>query len=73
MLWHTWLDRDLSLAGRVVVATASVTGSTRLVDFRRPLLRVPNLAIHLNRTVNTDGLKLNAQSHLVPVVALDHG
>jgi aspartyl aminopeptidase len=71
VLWHTWLDRDLSLAGRVVVADGSVTGSTHLVDFRRALLRIPNLAIHLNRTVNTDGLKLNAQSHLVPILALE--
>jgi aspartyl aminopeptidase len=71
VLWHTWLDRDLSLAGRVVVADGSVTGSTHLVDFQRPLLRIPNLAIHLNRTVNTDGLKLNAQSHLVPILALE--
>jgi aspartyl aminopeptidase len=73
VLWHTWLDRDLSLAGRVVIDDGSASGSARLVDFRRPLLRIPNLAIHLNRTVNSEGLKLNAQSHLLPVVALDTG
>jgi aspartyl aminopeptidase len=73
VLWHTWLDRDLSLAGRVVVDDGTKAGATRLIDFRRPVLRIPNLAIHLNRTVNTDGLKLNAQSHMVPVVALDAG
>ncbi|MFI5308216.1 MAG: M18 family aminopeptidase [Polyangiales bacterium] len=69
-LLHTWLDRDLSLAGRVVVDEGGPVGRTRLVDFRRPLLRIPNLAIHLNRTVNADGLKLNAQSHMVPVAGL---
>lgn len=73
LLWSTWLDRDLSLAGRVLVDDASAGGKGHLVDFRRPLLRIPNLAIHLNRTVNSDGLKLNAQSHLVPILGLDAG
>jgi aspartyl aminopeptidase len=67
VLLHTWLDRDLSLAGRVSLAD----GGARLVDFKRELLRVPSLAIHLNRKVNTDGLKLNAQTHMAPILALD--
>jgi aspartyl aminopeptidase len=67
VLLHTWLDRDLSLAGRVSLAD----GSTRLIDFGRELLRIPSLAIHLNRKVNTEGLKLNAQKHMAPVLALD--
>jgi aspartyl aminopeptidase len=67
VLLHTWLDRDLSLAGRALLAD----GSARLVDFGRELLRVPSLAIHLNRKVNTEGLKLNAQKHMAPIVALD--
>jgi aspartyl aminopeptidase len=67
VLLHTWLDRDLSLAGRVLLADASA----RLVDFGRELLRVPSLAIHFDRKVNTEGLKLNAQQHMAPVVALN--
>jgi aspartyl aminopeptidase len=71
VLWHTWLDRDLSMAGRVVVAAKGGTES-HLVDFGRgPLLRIPNLAIHLNRQVNQDGLKLNPQEHLAPMWALE--
>ncbi len=66
VLLHTWLDRDLSLAGRALLAD----GSARLVDFRRALLRVPSLAIHLNRKVNTEGLKLDAQKHMAPIVGL---
>jgi len=66
VLLHTWLDRDLSLAGRVSLADSG----TRLVDFKRELLRIPSLAIHLNRKVNTEGLKLNAQKHMAPIVAL---
>jgi len=69
-LLYTWLDRDLSLAGRVVLQREGQL-EHHLVDFRRPLLRVPSLAIHLNRGVNTDGLKLNAQDHLAPLLGLE--
>ena len=44
---------------------------TVLLDFGRPLLRIPNLAIHLQRELRSEGLKLNAQKHLVPVVGLE--
>ena len=69
-LFSTWLDRDLSLAGRVMVQGASGAPEARLVDLERAVARVPNLAIHLNRSVNADGLVLNAQRHLVPIVGL---
>jgi len=69
-LLHTWLDRDLSLAGRVTLSTAEGPRS-QLVAFERPLLRVPNLAIHLQRELAQEGLKLNAQQHLLPVVGLE--
>ncbi len=70
VLYHTWLDRDLSLAGRVLVQHG--TGlATHLVRFDRPMARVPSLAIHLNRGVNTDGLILNAQQHLPPLLGLE--
>ena len=72
VLLHTWLDRDLALAGRVLVRGAEGLVS-HLVDARRALARVPSLAIHLDRNVNTDGLKLNTQSHLPPVLALESG
>ncbi len=70
VLLHTWLDRDLSLAGRVTLRGADATRSV-LLDFARPLLRIPNLAIHLDRELNEKGLKLNPQDHLVPVVGLE--
>ncbi|WP_329219198.1 M18 family aminopeptidase [Streptomyces sp. NBC_01485] len=65
-LLNSWLDRDLGLAGRLTLRD----GSTRLVDIGRPLLRVPQLAIHLDRSVNTDGLKLDKQRHLQPIWGL---
>ncbi|MCO4768569.1 MAG: M18 family aminopeptidase [Deltaproteobacteria bacterium] len=69
VLLHTWFDRDLSLAGRVTVRTGSnpLTLETRLLRIDRPLCRIPNLAIHLNRSVRTDGFKPNQQSHLPAV------
>jgi aspartyl aminopeptidase len=70
VLLHTWLDRDLSLAGRVTLRAGDRTRSVTL-DFARPLLRVPNLAFHLQRELRTEGLKLNAQQHLVPVAGLE--
>jgi len=70
VLLHTWMDRDLSLAGRVTVLEGDAT-RTVLLDFGRPLLRVPNLAIHLSREQKSEGLKLNAQQHLVPVAGLE--
>ncbi len=70
VLLHTWLDRDLSLAGRVTLGRAGRTRSER-IDFRRPLLRIPNLAIHLQRELREDGLKLNPQLHALPVLGLE--
>jgi len=70
LLLHTWLDRDLSLAGRANVQSAEGLRSL-LVDFARPLLRVPNLAIHLFRELRDEGLKLDPQRHAVPVSGLE--
>ncbi|KAJ8551511.1 hypothetical protein K7X08_021526 [Anisodus acutangulus] len=68
-LWHTWFDRDLSVAGRVILRADDGSFLHRLVKITRPLLRVPTLAIHLNRTVNQDGFKPNLETHLIPLLA----
>ncbi|KAH7848225.1 hypothetical protein Vadar_019657 [Vaccinium darrowii] len=49
-LWHTWFDRDLSLAGRVIVREKDGSFSHKLIKLKRPILRVPTLAIHLDRS-----------------------
>lgn len=67
-LLNSWLDRDLGLAGRVVVRSPDGP-QVRLLRVDRPLLRVPQLAIHLDPGVR-DGLKLDAQQHLVPIWSL---
>ena len=67
----TFADRDLSLAGRVAVRAprAPLGVDSRLVHFTAPLMRIPNLAIHLNRKVNEDGLKLDRQAALPPILS----
>ncbi len=68
-LLNSWLDRDLGLAGRVVVRTPGGP-QVRLIWANRPLLRVPQLAIHLDPGLRADGLKLDAQQHVVPIWSL---
>jgi aspartyl aminopeptidase len=65
-LANSWLDRDLGLSGRLVRAD----GGVDLVLINRPLARVPQLAIHLDRDVNERGLLLDRQAHLTPVWGL---
>ena len=59
----TFTDRDLSIAGRVTVRTNN-GHKTKLLKFDRALMRLPNLAIHMNREVNDKGLVLNKQTEL---------
>jgi aspartyl aminopeptidase len=65
VLLNSWLDRDLGIAGRVVLAD----GTDVLVDVAEPIARVPQLAIHLDRDVNERGLVLDRQAHMTPVWA----
>ncbi|WP_327268931.1 M18 family aminopeptidase [Streptomyces sp. NBC_01218] len=65
-LLNTWLDRDLGIAGRLSLRD----GTDVLTSIDRPLLRVPQLAVHLDRAANTDGLKLDRQKHMQPVWGL---
>ena len=69
VLLTTWTDRDLSLAGRVIIKGKKQPQS-KLILFDEPLLRIPQLAIHLNRDVNEKGLILNKQNHLPPIFSL---
>jgi aspartyl aminopeptidase len=64
----TWLDRPLSLAGRVIVKSAKGQAESRLVDTKAPVGLIPNLAIHLNRDINK-GFEYNAQTHLPVLVS----
>ncbi len=65
---NTWLDRPLSVSGRVAVRSEDVLRpDMRLLEIKRPLMVIPNLAIHLNKEVNK-GVELNRQTDLLPII-----
>jgi len=68
-LWHTWFDRDLSVAGRVLIQKQDGGLKHSLVKVDRPIMRIPTVAIHLDRSVMTDGFNPNFETHLAPVLA----
>lgn len=69
-LLTSWLNRDLALAGRVVVTNGNHQVEEKLVFLDDVALFIPQLAIHLDREVNDKGLFLNKQDHLCPIVGL---
>ncbi|CAI4217874.1 unnamed protein product [Parascedosporium putredinis] len=66
-IWHSWFDRDLGVAGRVLVKTPSGEIVPRLVKIDKPVLRIPTLAIHLDRSANFDP---NKETELFPIAGL---
>lgn len=68
MIMAPWMDRPLSVAGRVMVEEEG-SFESRLVNVDRDLVLIPNLAIHMNRTMN-DGVALNPQSDMLPLLGM---
>lgn len=84
-IWHSWFDRDLSVAGRIIVADSKGNFSSKLVNVERPILRIPTLAIHrktsvleentslmiqpVDRNVN-EKLIFNQETEFVPILGL---
>ncbi|KAJ5884894.1 Aspartyl aminopeptidase [Penicillium taxi] len=66
-LWHTWFDRDLGIAGRVMVRSSDGSIIQKLVKVDRPILRVPTLAIHLDRQ---ETFSFNKETQLFPIAGL---
>ena len=65
----SWLDRPLSIAGRVILRSDDVFyPQVRLVDFKRPIITIPNIAIHQQRDMNK-GIELNKQTQILPILA----
>ncbi len=69
MILSTWLDRPLSVAGRVAVRQEDGSVSMRLVNLDKDLLVIPNLAIHMNREINK-GYEYNPQVDMLPLMGL---
>ncbi|EOD24983.1 hypothetical protein EMIHUDRAFT_430284 [Emiliania huxleyi CCMP1516] len=68
-LWHTWFDRELTLAGSVIVKQADGSFARRLLFVRRPLMRVPSLCIHLRTAEEREKFAPNKETHLAPILA----
>ncbi|KAF3166726.1 hypothetical protein TWF788_011567 [Orbilia oligospora] len=66
-LWHTWFDRDLSMAGRAMVRQKDGNIVSKLVKIDKPILRVPTLAIHLDRQ---EKFEFNKETQLFPILGL---
>ena len=66
-LLNSWLDRDLGVSGRVILRKGSLEET--LFSSEKPICRVPQLAIHLDRDINERGLKLNPHTQLSPIWA----
>ncbi|KAJ9101535.1 hypothetical protein QFC20_005228 [Naganishia adeliensis] len=67
--WPSWFDRDLGLAGRVILKGGADQYVTKLIHIERPILRIPTLAIHLDRSIN-DAFKFNKETEFQPVLGL---
>lgn len=70
LIRSTWMDRPLSIAGRLVVKGENpLYPVTKLVNINKPILIIPSLAIHMNREANSGG-ELNLQKDTLPLVAM---
>jgi len=67
-IFNTWFDRPLSIAGRIAVKSDNILKPNIIhIDFKRPILTVPNLAIHMNREVNK-GVEIKVQKEMQPLL-----
>jgi len=67
--WPTWMDRDLRVAGRIIHKRPNGQMGNKLVHINKPFMRIPTLAIHLNRDQGTK-LEINKEDHTMPIMAM---
>lgn len=69
-LWHSWFDRDLTIAGRIIFKNSkNSTIDSRLFHIKRPLFKIPNLAIHLGPAESRGKFEFNKETHLKPIIS----
>lgn len=69
----TWFDRPLAIAGRVSLMSENpLKPINKVININKPIMIIPNLAIHMNREVNS-GYTFNAQKDTLPVLSLTNG
>lgn len=67
---NTWMDRPLGIAGMAALKSSDVLRpEMRVIDIQKPVLFIPNLAIHMNREVNK-GVEINPQTEMAPVISM---
>ncbi|MBK5239672.1 M18 family aminopeptidase [Clostridium sp.] len=70
LILNTWMDRPLAVAGRVTLRSGNILyPETRLVNINKPIMIIPNVAIHMNRDINT-GIELNKQKDTLPLLSM---
>jgi aspartyl aminopeptidase len=67
-IWSSWFDRELSLAGRIIIRSTHGQLESRLLKVDRPVLRIPSLCIHLRTAEEREVMKINKEDHLMPVL-----
>ena len=69
-LWHTWFDRELSIAGKLIIKNSKTdVFESRLFHIKRPLIKIPNLAIHLTPAESRGKFEFNKESHFRPIIS----
>ncbi len=68
-LWHTWLDRDLSIAGKVIYYNEKKELTCKVIKCNEPIFFIPNCPPHLQNADERSALKINKESHLKPLIA----
>lgn len=71
VLLTSWFDKDLYFGGRIIIENENGQLEQRIIKIEKRL-RIPRLAIHLDREVNKEGFKPNPQEHMFPVIGLDN-
>lgn len=70
LIYNTWLDRPLAIAGRIAIKGANpLWPEMKMIDIKKPIATIPNLAIHINREIN-NGYIYNPQKDLLPLIGI---